>query len=858
MKKAVSSELQSILWISAEEVCDNVIDLTKEIGLDNSSIICVMVSKSELKEKVLKAISALNMDSFKVLDVYKAYMSRLPLMRYQRIMNRRRGEKLDGLILGITHAMVGIIEEKMPGKVCNLCESSQDIYFNYKVLENIYNEYYESINELKYVVIDMFDYTYFNFDTLMTGAYDLFLEESGFLCEERCNWNKAQLPQQINDILQARWQEGRTTEQQELLDTIFPNMREADDSIYKGYTVLKERKHVITEDEIKEYKNSPTVTSLQFRVFENTIEFQISNFEKILQILQKINPQMQVFLLLMPKCFEVEQSEKQYNERWKPFFSEIISEFQQQYPFIRLLDFKEFEVFSKNRSWYEDLSYFNYFGACKFTGFLAEVLSKEYNVLGMNIQNNWQEQAYNQLLDALDSGYINEDTISEYSYFHLVALLKIAQKLKNGREYYLKIKEYLENINISRLCKKEKIIVGFIANYSATWIGDELYRLFEKSERFEPYVFLISNHNIRDIELIKDEYTRNLKFFAARNMNIVQTLNLDTGEQYTWEEIGIKPEVCIWLTPWIDLFRGPYYLLNYSLDTLHTFITYGFRIAENKYSNFVYDQYNQIMHNITWKNFEESQNSVEMAGKYAFVGKSNAIYTGYPKMDVFLEEWKTQQGVWSVVLEKSGNKEAKKVIYAPHHTLEETDLLSFSTFASNYMFMLELAEKYREKTVWIFKPHPQLKYKAIKAGLFKNMGEWNDYVKKWKSMKNAEVMEEGTYENLFMHSDAMILDSVSFLVEYLYVHKPLLFLKREEQAFNEFGKKLMTVHYCAEGNDKTAIERFLQKVVLNNQDERKEIREEFFEENLNYTKLDGENAAHNIFAYLDSELRKRD
>lgn len=467
----------------------------------------------------------------------------------------------------------------------------------------------------------------------------------------------------------------------------------------------------------------------------------------------------------------------------------------------------------------------------------------------------WKEQMVNQLLDAVDMGYMNEETIGKFSYCHLAVLMEMTMQMENGKAFYLKIKSYLENINIERLRKQEKITVGFIANYSSTWIGDGLYRLLEKSERFEPYVFLISNHNGQSEELIKEEYQQNLKFFQERNLRVVQTLDFDTGKQYTWEEIGIKPQVCIWLTPWIDLFREHFYLLNYPLDTLHTYIPYGFMIAENENKNFVYHQYNQYIHNIAWKNFEESQIAVKMAEKYAFVGDSNVVYTGYPKMDAFYEKEDIGEDIWSKLIEHSGNPKAKRIIYAPHHTLNENEPVHFSTFAVNYMFMLELAEKYQNETVWIFKPHPQLKYKAIKEGIFSNVYEWNIYEQRWRDLKNADVMEEGMYCRLFRDSDAMILDSISFLAEYLYARKPLLFLKGKGQYFNDFGRQLIRIHYNSEGADKDEIEKFIVDVVIKGKDERKEEREEFFKENLEYIQISGKNASANIYEELNGKLK---
>lgn len=481
-----------------------------------------------------------------------------------------------------------------------------------------------------------------------------------------------------------------------------------------------------------------------------------------------------------------------------------------------------------------------------------------YRELGENKmdmkETDWKQQAVDMLLNVIDNGLMDDQTIGHFTYYYMYALLGITQSLHNGKNIYCKIKSYLENINIQRLRKQHKIIVGFIANYSVTWIGDDLYRMLEQSAKFEPYVFLIANHvRGQSNEQIIDEYDKNLKYFQSRNLRVVQTLNLDTGIQYTWEQIGVKPELCIWLTPWVDLFREHFHLMNYSLNTLHVYVPYGFMIDNNKNGNLFQEEFNMCIHNMAWKIFEESMSSVEMAARYAFVGDSNAIFTGYPKMDAFYAKNISDNSVWNDLIQKTGNRDAKRIIYAPHHTLVD-EVINFSTFASNYLYFLELAEKYQNQTVWVFKPHPQLKYKAVREGLFKDVNEWNGYVDKWRKLKNAFVVEEGMYQNLFMKSDAMILDSISFFAEYLYVHKPLLALRKEGQYFNEFGEKLMEVHYSAQGTDKKSIEEFIVDVVLNDNDVMKNIREDFFTANLDYLSVSGQSAAKNIYDQLCNSL----
>lgn len=466
-------------------------------------------------------------------------------------------------------------------------------------------------------------------------------------------------------------------------------------------------------------------------------------------------------------------------------------------------------------------------------------------------------QMVNLLLDTIEQGLMNAETIGCFTYDYLAALLNVSCRLEGGRELYREIKNYLERVNIQKLRTQlnhgERITVGFIANYASTWIGDELYHLLEQSNEFQPYIFLMPNHaSGQSSQEVIEEYTNHLDYFRKRNLQVVQTLDLDSGFSFTWEQIGISPQLCIWLTPWSALFGAEQFdLQSYPLDTIHTYIPYCFMIPDNKEGDFVYDQYNQLLHNIAWKIFEENRIAVEMAGKYSFIGgESNAIYTGYPKMDAFYKIEIDEEDPWDALIKKAENPKAKKIIYAPHHTLGEHEPIHFSTFASNYMLMLELAEKYQDETVWIFKPHPQLKYKAVQEGIFADSGEWTEYEQKWRKLKNADVMKEGMYHKLLQGSDAMILDSVSFLAEYMYVQKPLLRLRRDGQYFNDFGKQLVKVHYSADGTDEAAIEKFITDVVISGKDKRKEERRLFFEENLNYRKKMGKSAAENIFEQL--------
>ena len=60
------------------------------------------------------------------------------------------------MIFGISHDQAGILEDLLPGNALNFCSSSQDIYFNTKILSALAEESYNAICHTKYIIFDMF------------------------------------------------------------------------------------------------------------------------------------------------------------------------------------------------------------------------------------------------------------------------------------------------------------------------------------------------------------------------------------------------------------------------------------------------------------------------------------------------------------------------------------------------------------------------------------------------------------------------------------------------------------------------------------------------------------------------------
>ena len=236
-------------------------------------------------------------------------------------------------------------------------------------------------------------------------------------------------------------------------------------------------------------------------------------------------------------------------------------------------------------------------------------------------------------------------------------------------------------------------------------------------------------------------------------------------------------------------------------------------------------QYNQFFHNALWILFAPHEYDKEISTRVARNKGRNVVVSGYPALEQLRiqasEKGQSSSDVW-----KQQAVAKKRIIYAPHHTIDAPDL-PYASFLKYAEFFAESAEKYADTIQWAFKPHPFLRQK-----LYLHQGWGRDrtdkYYEFWASSENTQL-EEGEYLELFDESDAMIHDSGSFLAEYHYTLKPVMFLKAVEDLenfLNEFGRNALNACYQGTGTDD--IEGFIN-MVLDDDDPMKNRRVEFVE-----------------------------
>lgn len=311
----------------------------------------------------------------KIIPFWQLYNASLPLMVCDKIMLNPEIDEYDGLITGLSHAEVGVIPSMLDAKFCNLAISSQDIYGMYKNIEYCFANYPEKLKNLKYAVIDLCDYHYFNYDNSLSKTavnywavggynhdghnfadnklYDLSFDEVMSLLEKGRN-------EGINEIHVANW------------NVNFPDVYEC--ASYKGfssvYKDLSNRVNVVNETMVNNFEYNRGIVT---HVFDKTIKENKQHLENLLVLLNAINPDMKIYLTLFPKYVEVETRDAEQMLKHKPIFFSILDDLSKKFEFT-FFDFKECSDIKYNRNYYNDANHLNYYGAIKLTHELNEII----------------------------------------------------------------------------------------------------------------------------------------------------------------------------------------------------------------------------------------------------------------------------------------------------------------------------------------------------------------------------------------------------------------------------------------------------------------------------------------------------
>ncbi|MCR5300872.1 MAG: hypothetical protein K6E49_00365 [Lachnospiraceae bacterium] len=336
----------------------------------------IIACDSEASEDIFNKLVSIEQIKDKVLDFYRIAHASLPRMTADRIMMNQSVSHYETVALGLSHAEVGIIPDKMTSPVANLAVGGQDIFYNYEVLKYCITEHPEKLTDLKNVIFDMFDYTYFNYDTsLSRNAITYFVKSGGILLAHHFDSNKnmtIDFKSVLNSIDSYHYR--RVTENQVLIwdKIIVPDIFGA--PLYKGYTTMpflanRTGKYIPNEDNTLSFLN----TSLIHKKHPKTLKENETLFLSMLKYIYALNPEMRIHLVLFPQHISSCKDDDTMMEQWKEYFYNKIAEYKSLFDNISFHDFKYCDI-SCDSDLFADIDHLNYEGAILFTQMLNRLI----------------------------------------------------------------------------------------------------------------------------------------------------------------------------------------------------------------------------------------------------------------------------------------------------------------------------------------------------------------------------------------------------------------------------------------------------------------------------------------------------
>lgn len=365
--------------------------------------------------------------------------------------------------------------------------------------------------------------------------------------------------------------------------------------------------------------------------------------------------------------------------------------------------------------------------------------------------------------------------------------MNVRKKLKNIKLLYKFvrfIKEYPTRLKLgktfkkwhylaSKISSKQNIRVAFMMYEVPFWKNEALFFALKRHPRFTPAIWIVDNPHVKNLDLSVVNKERCLQYVEERGFTYYLDLSLKELRE------NFAPDYIFVVHPYDN--HIPFEVDDLK-NELPCCIPYAYWTLTGA------RLYNNLKIQLFHRFYLESDYIQQEAKLYMLNKARNTKVTGLPMADLLISESrKASNGAL--------RRMRKNIIWAPHWSIghQTGDMLDASTFLGIADNMVCLANKYSETINLIFKPHP-----LLKRSLY-NSPEWgktraDEYYRTWANGVNMRL-EEGEYTELFIESDALIHDCSSFILEYLLMNKPCLYLVRPD-ARCCFNKSAMEALQC--------------------------------------------------------------
>lgn len=362
--------------------------------------------------------------------------------------------------------------------------------------------------------------------------------------------------------------------------------------------------------------------------------------------------------------------------------------------------------------------------------------------------------------------------------------------------------------------EQKKLKAIFLVIFSSVFPTEPVFRRMLQDDRFDPYIMVTpdmersAQHGREVYDATYRELSKKYGDRVLQGYDFKLQIGVEPGEEY---------QLAFFNNPYFHM-AHEFHHVTYFLDksVLTFYVNYGFAAVKYGRTIMKTDFYNML-----WKACLDSEINYLDVKKHQPIKGSNAVVTGYLKMDTLPQ---------AMVYPRA----RKRIIISPHHTVLGWKSLDISNFLTYFEFFIDLPKLYPQID-FVFRPHPLLFSNLTENNIWTER-EVDAYLTRMQDSPNIRYDASGDYFELFVNSDGMIHDCSSFIGEYLFTEKPCCYMLKSEKEVaeicNPMGVKCIEQYYKAFSQED--IIRFIDDVILKEIDPLKRSREEFVRTELKF------------------------
>jgi CDP-glycerol glycerophosphotransferase (TagB/SpsB family) len=326
------------------------------------------------------------------------------------------------------------------------------------------------------------------------------------------------------------------------------------------------------------------------------------------------------------------------------------------------------------------------------------------------------------------------------------------------------------------------IKVVFLGLYFEAWDAlDEIYQKMVKDPRFEPVVVSMPRKLTGQLAYAQEDKSH--AFFESRGISHIR---LNTGGSGSANLDGLKvlkdlaPDYVFANYPWQRNYQPAVRFDKLVEFTRLAYVPYFSLVMVDEPDDepgggqvgslVATHLYKQRLHQLASLVFTQDKNVLDAYSKTER-GNSYVHFFGSPKIDALRKEALEGKASWPIA------GEGFKVLWAPHHSYSP-HWLNFGVFSKIKDQMLDFARQNPDIQI-VLRPHPFL-WGTLTDRKVLTDDELSLWRSEWDELANTFVDEDGSYAELFLATDILATDGISFLGEYpLVTGKPTIFFEND-------------------------------------------------------------------------------